>query len=75
MESLPEGGSENSTDKPRKLKTIHRSPDETVKAVTDLRRETAWCPHRIAEHLRKSQRYISENADGSSDRLTNGKIK
>ncbi len=47
------GGFDNLTDKPRKPNTIHRTPDETVKAVTDLRRETGWCPHRIAGYLRK----------------------
>jgi len=49
-----EGGFENLTDKPRKPNTIHRTPDETVKAVTNLRRETEWCPHRIAGYLRKN---------------------
>jgi putative transposase len=48
-----EGGFENLTDKPRRPCRIHRTPDETIKAVTDLRRETGWCPHRIAGQLRK----------------------
>jgi transposase len=48
-----QGGFENLNHKPRRPLTIHRTPDETVKAVTDLRRETGWCPHRIAGHLRK----------------------
>jgi len=48
------GGFENLTDKPRKPNTIHRTPDETVKAMTDLRPETGWCPHRIAGYLRKN---------------------
>jgi transposase InsO family protein len=47
------GGFDNLIDKPRKPNTIHRTPDETVKAVADLRRETGWCPHRIAGYLRK----------------------
>ena len=48
-----EAGFENLTDKPRKPFTIHRTPPETVKTVTDLRRETGWCPHRIAGYLRR----------------------
>jgi transposase InsO family protein len=48
------GGFENLTDKPRKPSTIHRTPPQTVKAVTNLRQETGWCPHRIAGHLRKN---------------------
>ncbi len=47
------GGFENLINKPRKPNTTHRTPPETVKAVTDLRQETGLCPHRIAGHLRK----------------------
>ena len=49
-----DGGFENLTDKPRKPYRIHRTSDETIKTVTDLRRETEWCPHRIAGYLRKN---------------------
>jgi len=48
-----EGGFENLNDKPRKPFRIHKTPDENIKAVIDLRRETGWCPHRIAGHLQK----------------------
>jgi transposase InsO family protein len=48
-----EGGFENLIDKSRKPDTIHRIPDETARHIIDLRRETGWCPHRIAGHLRK----------------------
>jgi len=48
-----EGGFENLINKPRRPYMTHRTPREIVKAVTDLRRETGWCPHRIAGYLRK----------------------
>lgn len=49
-----EGGFENLVDKPRKPHTIHRIPDETVKAIIGLREERGWCPHRIAGYMRKN---------------------
>jgi len=49
-----DGGYENLTDKSTKPNTTHSTPTEVVEAVTALRRETGWCPHRIAGHLRKS---------------------
>jgi putative transposase len=48
-----EGGFENLADKPRKPRTVHRIPDETVKAIIELRKERGWCPHRIAGYVRK----------------------
>jgi len=49
-----EGGFENLIDKPRKPNTIHRTPDETVNRIITLRKETGWCPHRIAGYMRKN---------------------
>ena len=48
------GGFESLIDKPRRPNTIHKTPDETVRRIIDLRRETGWCPHRIARYLRKN---------------------
>jgi len=48
------GGFENLTDKSGRPNTIHSTPPEIVEAVTALRRETGWCPHRIVGHLRKN---------------------
>jgi len=49
-----EGGLENLNDRPRKPITVHRIPDETVKAIIFLRRESGWCPHRIAGHMKNN---------------------
>jgi len=48
------GGFENLTDKSDRPNTIHSTPPEVVEAVTAIRRQTDWCPHRIAGHLRKN---------------------
>jgi transposase len=37
-----EDGLKNLTDKRRSPYTTHRTPDETIKAVMNLRRETGW---------------------------------
>jgi hypothetical protein len=42
---------------------IHKTPDENIKAVIDLRRETGWC------HLRKSHDLISLQRVASSASL------
>ena len=49
-----EGGYENLNDRPRKPNITHKTLDETVGCIIDLRRETGWCPHRIAGYLRKN---------------------
>ena len=49
-----EGGFDSLIDRPRKPNTVHKTSDETANRITSLRRETGWCPHRIAGHLRKS---------------------
>ena len=49
-----EGGFENLIDKPRRPNTVHKTPDETADRVITLRKETGWCPHRIAGYLRKN---------------------
>jgi len=48
------GGFDNLIDKSRKPNRTHETPPEVVDAVTELRRATCWCPHRIAGHLRKT---------------------
>jgi transposase len=49
-----EGGFDNLIDRPRRPNIIHRTADETVRQIIDLRRETGWCRHRIAGYLRKN---------------------
>jgi putative transposase len=48
------GGYENLTDKSRKPNRTRETPPAVIEAVTELRRTTGWCPHRIAGHLRKN---------------------
>ena len=76
------GGFENLTDKHRNPNTTHRTADETVKAVTDLRRKTAWCPHRIEGYLRKDSVEICHMTvyrilrhEGLNNPLTKPRIK
>ena len=47
-----EGGFENLIDKPRRPNTIQKTPCEVARRIVKLRRETGWCPHRIAGYLR-----------------------
>jgi transposase InsO family protein len=47
-------GFENLTDKPRRPHIIHKTPIDTLNRIITLRKETGWCPHRIAGHLRKN---------------------
>jgi len=49
-----EGGLENLTDRPRKPHTVHRIPEVTIKTIIGLRKESGWCPHRIAGYMRKN---------------------
>jgi len=49
-----EAGFENLADKSRRPNTIHKTSDETVNRIINLRKETGWCPHRIAGYLRKN---------------------
>lgn len=48
------GGHLNLLDKSPIPTRIHSTPPEVVEAVTAIRRQTDWCPHRIAGHLRKT---------------------
>jgi len=54
-----EGGFENLVDRSRRPSTIQKTSDETVRMIIDLRKETGWCPHRIAGHLRRKSINIS----------------
>jgi len=49
-----EGGVDGFADRLRRPNTIHRTPDETANQVIALRKETGWCPHRIAGYLRRN---------------------
>jgi transposase InsO family protein len=48
-----EGGYERLlTDKSKTANAIYKTTSETIAQVTNLRVETAWCPHKIAAQLR-----------------------
>jgi transposase-like protein len=55
-----EGGLERLlTDKNKIATTIHRTPEEIIAKVSQLRLETGWCPHKIAGYLRNNNTLIT----------------
>jgi len=77
-----EHGLEGLQPKSRRPHTIHRTAIRTVEEVVKIRRETGWCPHKIAGYLRTQRRPVGHmtvyrilRSSGLNHPLTKPRIK